>query len=117
MQYKELERKLIKICKTKLKNEFENKKYKFIFFEIYIKIFLIFNFIEYCKCYKSEVFKMQKLRNVKNNLGLINIEEYKRKRLDEEIERKILKSEDDYNNGRIRNAEDVFKEWKLKYGI
>ena len=29
----------------------------------------------------------------------------------------ILKSENDYNNGRIRNVEDVFKEWKIKYGI
>ena len=36
---------------------------------------------------------------------------------EEEIERKILKSEEDYNNGRIRKAEDVFREWKLKYGI
>ena len=35
----------------------------------------------------------------------------------EEIERKILESEEDYNNGRVRKAKDVFKEWKLKYGI
>ena len=33
----------------------------------------------------------------------------------DEIERKILKSEEDYNNGKVRKAEDVFKEWQLKY--
>ena len=56
-------------------------------------------------------------KNSKNNVVVMSMEEYKKKLLDEEIERKILKSEDDYNNGRIRKAEDVFKEWKLKYGI
>ena len=35
----------------------------------------------------------------------------------EEIDRKILQSEEDYKNGRVRKAEDVFKEWKLKYEI
>ena len=35
----------------------------------------------------------------------------------EEIKKKILKSEDDYNNGKVRKIEDVFNEWKLKYGI
>ena len=30
--------------------------------------------------------------------------------LDEEIYRKILKSGEGYNNGRVRKAEDVFKE-------
>ena len=43
----------------------------------------------------------------------MSMEEYKKKMLDEEIERKILKSEEDYNNGRVRKAEDVFKEWEL----
>ena len=47
----------------------------------------------------------------------MSMEEYKEKMLDKEIERKILKSEEDYNKGRIRKAKDVFKEWKLKYGI
>ena len=48
---------------------------------------------------------------------LNDFQEYKNKILEEEIERKILQSEEDYNNGRIRTAEDVFKEWKIKYGI
>ena len=56
-------------------------------------------------------------KNSKNNVVVMSMEEYKKKMLDEEIERKILKSEEDYNNGRVRKAEDVFKEWELKYGI
>ena len=56
-------------------------------------------------------------KNNKNNVVVMSMEEYKEKMLDKEIERKILKSEEDYNKGRIRKAKDVFKEWKLKYGI
>ncbi len=56
-------------------------------------------------------------KNNKNNVVVMSMEEYKKKMLDEEIERKILKSEEDYNNGRVKEAEDVFKEWELKYGI
>ena len=56
-------------------------------------------------------------KNNKNNVVVMSMEEYKKKILDEDIERKILQSEEDYNNGRVRKAEDVFKEWKLKYGI
>lgn len=56
-------------------------------------------------------------RNNKNNVVVMSMEEYKKKMLDKEIERKILRSEEDYNNGRVRKAEDVFKEWKLRYGI
>ncbi|MBR3254910.1 MAG: hypothetical protein IKF97_01590 [Clostridia bacterium] len=37
--------------------------------------------------------------------------------LDEEIEKKLLMSEEDYKNGRTKKAEDVFKLWKEKYGI
>ena len=56
-------------------------------------------------------------KNKRNNVIVMSMEEYKKKMLDERIERKILQSEDDYNNGRVRKAEDVFKEWELKYGI
>ena len=55
---------------------------------------------------------MQKIKEMETAVN----EEYK-KMLDKEIERKILQSEEDYNNGRVRKAEDVFKEWKIKYGI
>ena len=56
-------------------------------------------------------------KNKKNGVVVMSMEEYKKKLLDEEIERKILKSEEDYNNGRVRKAEDIFEEWGLKYGI
>ena len=56
-------------------------------------------------------------KNNKNNVIVMSMEEYKKKILDEIIERKILKSEEDYNAGKVREAEDVFEEWKLKYGI
>ena len=52
-----------------------------------------------------------------NKVVVMSMEEYKKKMLDNEIERKILKSEEDYKNGRVRKSEDVFKEWQLKYGI
>ncbi len=47
----------------------------------------------------------------------MSMEEYKKKMIDKKIEEKILKSEEDYNKGKVRKAEDVFKEWNLKYGI
>ena len=56
-------------------------------------------------------------KNSKNNVVVMSMEEYKKKMLNEEIEKEILESEEDYNNGRVRKAEDVFKEWELKYGI
>ena len=49
-------------------------------------------------------------KNNKNNVVLMSMEEYKKKMLDDKIERKILKSEEDYNNGKVRKAEDVFNE-------
>ena len=55
---------------------------------------------------------------IKNDdVVIMKMEEYKNKMLDEEIERKILKSEEDYNKGRVKKAEDVFKKWKERYGI
>lgn len=52
-----------------------------------------------------------------NNLIAISMEEYKKELLEKDIEEHILKSEEDMKNGRVRRAEDVFKEWKEKYGI
>ena len=34
----------------------------------------------------------------------------------EDIEEHLLKAEDDIRNGRVRDAREVFKEWKEKYG-
>ena len=33
------------------------------------------------------------------------------------IEEHLLKAEDDIRKGRVRDAREVFKEWKGKYGI
>ena len=35
----------------------------------------------------------------------------------EEIIEHLLKSEDDIEHGRVRDAREVFEEWKEKYGI
>lgn len=56
-------------------------------------------------------------KNSRNNVVVMSMEEYKKRLMDEKIDKSILKSEDDYNNGRVRNAEDVFAEWKERYGI
>lgn len=52
-----------------------------------------------------------------NNLIVMSIEEYKKRMLQKDIEKHLLKAEDDIKNGRTRPARDVFKEWKEKYGI
>lgn len=56
-------------------------------------------------------------RNKRNKLVFMSMEEYRKKLLDEEIDRKLLQAEEDYKNGRVKDAEDVFKEWKAKYDI
>ena len=56
-------------------------------------------------------------KNQGNNVFVMSIEEYRKKILDEEIDRKIMESEEDYNNGRVKDAEEVFKEWEEQYGI
>ena len=53
----------------------------------------------------------------KNNIVIMNMEEYRKKLMKEDIENHLLKAEDDIRNGRVRNARDVFKEWKEQYGI
>ena len=35
----------------------------------------------------------------------------------EDIEEHLLKAEDDIRNGRVKDAREVFKGWKEKYGI
>lgn len=56
-------------------------------------------------------------KNNENNVIVMSMDEYKKKLLDEEIEDKLLKSEEDYENGNIKDSTEVFGEWKLKYGI
>ena len=55
--------------------------------------------------------------NKENEIVIMNMEEYKEKLRKEDIEEHLLKAEDDIRNGRVRNAREVFKEWKVQYGI
>ena len=52
-----------------------------------------------------------------NNIVIMKMEEYRKKIMKEEIEKHLLKAEDDIRNGRVRDAREVFKEWKEQYGI
>lgn len=56
-------------------------------------------------------------KNNKNDVIVMSIEEYRNKMLEKDIEEYLLKAEDDIKNGRVRDVEEVFKEWKEKYGI
>ena len=52
-----------------------------------------------------------------NDIVIMKMEEYREKLLKEDIEKHLLKAEDDIRKGRIRDGREVFKEWKEKYGI
>lgn len=52
-----------------------------------------------------------------DNIFIMKMEEYIRKIMKEDIEKHLLKAEDDIKNGRVREAREVFKEWKEQYGI
>lgn len=52
-----------------------------------------------------------------NNIVAMKMEEYSKKQSKENMEKHLLKAEDDIRNGRVRDAREVFKEWKEKYGI
>ena len=52
-----------------------------------------------------------------NDIVIMKMEEYREKLLKEDIEEHLLKGEDDITKGRVRDAREVFKEWKEKYGI
>lgn len=55
--------------------------------------------------------------NNNNDIVIMKMEEYREKLLREDIEEHLLKAEDDIRKGRVRDAREVFKEWKKKYGI
>ena len=48
----------------------------------------------------------------RNNVVVMSVEDYEKEVLEKRIEENLLKSEEDIKNGRVRDAEDVFKEWK-----
>ena len=56
-------------------------------------------------------------KNKNDKVIVMSMDEYKRKILEKEIGDKLLESEEDYKNGRVKKADDVFKGWSAKYGI
>lgn len=56
-------------------------------------------------------------KNNKNDVVIMSMEEYRKKLLDKDIKKHLIKAEDDIKNGRVQDAKGVFKEWKEKYGI
>lgn len=52
-----------------------------------------------------------------DNIFIMKMEEYIKKMMKEDIEKHLLKAEYDIKNGRVREAREVFKEWKEQYGI
>lgn len=56
-------------------------------------------------------------KNGKNNVILMSMEEYKKSLIKDKIKNNLIKSEEDIKLGRVRDAEEVFKEWNAKYGI
>ena len=56
-------------------------------------------------------------KNNKNNVILMSMEEYKKSLIKDKIKNNLIKAEEDIKRGRVRDAEEVFKEWNAKYGI
>ena len=48
---------------------------------------------------------------------IINIDNYKNEIFDDDTVNKLLKSEEDIENGRTRDAIEVMKEIKVRYGF
>ena len=55
-------------------------------------------------------------RDNKEDVIIMSIKEFKKRLFIEELERKLDEAEDDIENGRVHNAEDVFKELREQYG-
>ena len=56
-------------------------------------------------------------KNDKNNVILMSMEEYKKGLIKDKIKNNLIKAEEDIKLGRVRDAEEVFKELNSKYGI
>ena len=70
--------------------------------------------IESYSTYRGKVFFT---KNNKNNVILMSMEEYKKSLIKDKIKNNLIKAEEDIKLGRVRDAEEVFKEWNAKYGI
>ncbi len=60
----------------------------------------------------EKIKEMETAVSKNNNVIVMSKEELKK-----DIEEHLLKAEDDIRNGRVRDAREVFQEWKEKYGI
>ena len=56
-------------------------------------------------------------KNNKKNVILMSMEEYKKSLIKDKIKNNLIKAEEDIKLGRVRDAEEVFKELNAKYGI
>ena len=56
-------------------------------------------------------------KNSKNNVIIMSMEEYRNNILNNATIKKLLKSEEDIENGRTRKATEVIKELRAKYGF
>lgn len=56
-------------------------------------------------------------KNSKNNVIIMSMEEYRNNVLNNATIKKLLKSEEDIENGRTRKAIEVIKELRAKYGF
>lgn len=56
-------------------------------------------------------------KNNRNNVIVMSIEEYKNKLLEDEVERKLLKAEEQIESGKTVKATEIFKELEEIYGF
>ena len=56
-------------------------------------------------------------KNHNNNVIVMSIEEYKKKLLADEIERKLSRAEEQIESGKNVKASEVFKELEERYGF
>lgn len=56
-------------------------------------------------------------KNSKNNVVYMSIEEYRKNLEDEELEQKLLKAEEQIEQGKTVKATEVFEELEEKYGF
>ena len=56
-------------------------------------------------------------KNSKNNVIIMSMEEYRNNDLNNATINKLLKSEEDIENGRTSKATEVIKELRAKYGF
>ena len=52
-----------------------------------------------------------------NNMVIMNMKEYEEKKIEKDIEKHLLKAEDDIEKGRVHDARKVFEEWRVKYNL